>query len=215
MQTKTFDLKLKEASEDENKPSIVAYASTFDREPDSYGDVVAKGAFANFIERIKETGEKIPLLFGHRTDDPMMNIGVVTAIEEDEKGLKVNADFDMENPNGAYVYKLVKEGRLYKLSFAYEVLDEAPVELENGIKANELREMNVYEVSLVPIPANQHAQVIEAKKIISDEKCADDTEKNPQVNDGVNGKTPEEQQSEELKGQVLKTLIEIELNKEN
>jgi uncharacterized protein len=161
MKTKEFNVEVKEAGEE--KHSITAYASTFDRIPDSYGDVVAKGAFADFIAKIEETGEKIPLLFGHRTDDPMMNIGVITSVEEDEKGLKVTADFDMDNPNGAYAYKLVKEGRLYKLSFAYEVLDECPVELEDGIKANELRKMNVYEVSLVPIPANQNAQVVEVK----------------------------------------------------
>ena len=34
--------------------SITGYASTWTREPDSYGDVVAKGAFEECIKKIKE-----------------------------------------------------------------------------------------------------------------------------------------------------------------
>lgn len=49
---------------------IVAYASIFDREPDSYGDVVARGAFADTLEVWWESGRPIPLLFGHNMDDP-------------------------------------------------------------------------------------------------------------------------------------------------
>src|SRR5690606_7198016 len=47
--------------------------------------------------------------------------------------------------------------------FAYDVLDEAPVELENGVKANELRALKLYEVSLVPIGANQDTEILAVK----------------------------------------------------
>ena len=43
------------------------------------------------------------------------------------------------------------------------MLDAAPVELADGTKANELRKMDLFEVSLVQIPANQHAEVVEVK----------------------------------------------------
>lgn len=143
--------------------SIVAYASTFDREPDSYGDVVAKGAFLDSIAEWEASGKPIPLLFGHRTDDPEMNIGAVTHAEEDEKGLRIEATFDPDSEKAQYCRKLVKEGRLFKLSFAYNVKDSAIVELEDGTQVNELRKLDIFEVSLVPIPANQHAQVVEVK----------------------------------------------------
>lgn len=157
MLTKSFDFKL--ADDGHDGGSITAYASTFDRDPDCYGDVVAKGAFANSLKAWEESGNPIPLLFGHRTDDPAMNIGAVTKAEEDERGLRIEADFDPDSETAQYCRKLVKEGRLAKLSFAFEVLDECMVELEDGRKANELRELNIFEVSLVPIPANQHATV--------------------------------------------------------
>lgn len=151
------------ASVKADEGTVKLYAATFDREPDSYGDVIAKGAFADCIARLEERGEKVPLLFGHRTDDPFMNIGIVEKMEEDDRGLLCEARFDLDNENAAYCRKLVQEGRLLKCSFAYEVLDEAPVELEGGVKANELRKLNVFEVSLVPIPANRHAEVVEVK----------------------------------------------------
>lgn len=145
---------------------VKGYASTFDREPDAYGDVVAPGAFAKSLERWKELNEEgkyIPLLWGHDTDDPKSNIGRVVEAVEDERGLLITAEFDAENEKAQYVRRLVQEGRVYQFSFAFEIRDQAPVELENGMKANELRDLELFEVSLVQIPANQHATVEEVK----------------------------------------------------
>ena len=145
---------------------VKGYASTFDREPDSYGDIVAPGAFAKSLERWKALnaeGKYIPLLWGHDTDDPKSNIGRVVDAIEDDRGLLVTAEFDSENEKAQYVRKLVQEGRVYQFSFAFEIRDQATVELENGMKANELRDLELFEVSLVQIPANQHATVEEVK----------------------------------------------------
>ena len=163
MQKKSFDLIYESTEDVANGGEVLAYASTFDRVPDSYGDVVARGAFAKTLADWQASGNPIPLLFGHRTDDPRMNIGAVIEAEEDERGLKIRARFDEENEIAQYTRKLVKEGRLTKLSFAYDTLDAAPVVLADGTRANELRELKLYEVSLVPIPANELTEVIEAK----------------------------------------------------
>lgn len=145
---------------------VEGYASTFDREPDSYGDIIAKGAFARTLDewRAKEgDGLSIPLLYGHNTDDPMHNIGKVTEAYEDEKGLFIHAEFDADNPTAQYARKLASEGRLYQFSFAYAVRDAGMVTLEDGVDAYELRDLDLYEVSLVQIPANQHAVVTGVK----------------------------------------------------
>ena len=142
---------------------VEGYASTFDREPDSYGDVVAKGAFEDSLARWRESGKPIPLLYGHSTEDPEYNIGKVVEAYEDERGLFVRCEFDADNPKAQYVRKLVQQGRLYQFSFAYQVLDAGTVELESGIEAYELRKLDLFEVSLVQIPANQHAEVTEVK----------------------------------------------------
>lgn len=164
MKMKTYD-----ADVSEDGGTIVGYASTFDRDPDSYGDVVAKGAFADTLKAWEESGHPIPLLFGHRTDDPFMNIGAVTKAEEDERGLRFEAQFDPDSETAQYCRKLALEGRCVKFSFAFDVLDAGTVELENGRKANELRKLDLFEISLVPIPANQHAGIedVKAGRVIS------------------------------------------------
>lgn len=149
---------------------VEGYASTFDREPDSYGDVVAKGAFEDSLARWRESGKPIPLLYGHSTDDPEYNIGKVVDAYEDERGLFVRCEFDADNPKAQYVRKLVKEGRLYQFSFAYQVLDAGTVELEGGGEAYELRKLDLFEVSLVQVPANQHAEVVEVKAAMPEVK---------------------------------------------
>ena len=144
--------------------TVEGYAATFDRIPDAYGDVIKQGAFADTLKAWEENGKPIPLLYGHSTDDPAYNIGKVVEAHEDGKGLYVVAEFDEENEKAQYVRKLVKEGRLWQFSFAYEVLDGGSVELEDGTEAYELRKMNLFEVSLVQIPANQRAVVTGVKE---------------------------------------------------
>jgi len=169
MQKKSFDLVYE--SEQGDGGEIVAYASTFDRIPDAYGDVVAPGAFAKSLADWQASGNPIPLLFGHRTDDPRMNLGAVIEASEDERGLRIRARFDEDNEIAQYTRKLVKEGRLTKLSFAYDTLDSEFITLDDGTRANELKELKIYEISLVPIPANQLTEVISAKAANDDDKA--------------------------------------------
>lgn len=162
--------------------TVEGYAATFDRIPDSYGDVISAGAFAKTLERWEAEGKPIPLLYGHSTDDPKYNIGKVVEAKEDERGLWVRCEFDAENETAQYVRKLVKEGRLWQFSFAYSVIDAGQVTLEDGTDAWELRELELFEVSLVQIPANQRA-------IVTDVKSAE-----PEVKSGRrNSKADEEQ----------------------
>ena len=159
-------LSVKAVEGDETKATVTGYASTFDRTPDSYGDIVAPGAFTESLARwasLNEQGKFIPLLYGHNALDPDYNIGRVISAEEDERGLLITAEFDMSNPKAVYVRKLVQEGRVYQFSFAYDVLKAGEVELEGGGKAYELQKLEIYEISLVQIPANQNATVEEIK----------------------------------------------------
>lgn len=149
--------------------TIFGYAATFDRIPDSYGDVIAPGAFTDTLKRweeLNEQGKYIPLLYGHNTQDPEYNIGRIVKAGEDERGLWVEGEIDLDNDKAAYVRKLAQEGRLYQFSFAYDILESADITLEDGGKAYELQKLELYEVSLVQIPANQRATLEEVKSAI-------------------------------------------------
>lgn len=142
---------------------FLVYPATFTRNPDSYGDVIAKGAFAADITRWKESGNILPGLFGHRLDDPDYYVSEVIDMGEDDHGWWVKGRFDLESPKGMQVYRLVKGRRLTQLSFAFDTLDSGEVTLDDGTTANELRELKVYEFSFVPVGANQETSVVAVK----------------------------------------------------
>ncbi|WP_417220514.1 HK97 family phage prohead protease [Arthrobacter sp.] len=144
---------------------FIVYPSTFTREPDSYGDVVAPGAFTDTIKEWEESGNVLPGLYGHRMDDPDFFVAGALEMTQDEHGWRVKGKFDMDSPKGPHVYRLVKGRRLSQLSFAFDTLDEGAVELEDGVKANELRKLKVYEFSFVPIGANQDTSVVAVKAL--------------------------------------------------
>ena len=141
--------------------SISGYFSTFDHDHgDSYGDVVRRGAFLNTIERRKKTGHPFPLLYGH---DFNQIIGRVTDIGEDSKGAYFSADF-FPTERAQEIREIVKAKVLWQFSFAYAVLDQGKVRAGDGKMVNELRELDLYEISIVGIPANDRATITDIKR---------------------------------------------------
>lgn len=141
--------------------TISGYFSTYDRIPDSYGDVIAKGAFTETIEKRKESGHPFPLCWNHDLDQIIGSVNP-DDIQDTDKGPLMTASF-FNSPLAQEKREIVKSGVVYQFSFAYDILEAGPVELENGIKANELKKLDLFEVSIVPIPANQNAVMTEVK----------------------------------------------------
>lgn len=169
MNIKRFEVAVKYAETEDGIGYITGYGSTFDRIPDAYGDIVKPGAFKNSLKRLEDSGTKLPFLWAHKMDDLKSFIGIITELEEDDKGLKFTAKFD-DTPEAQRIRQLYKDGRLSKFSFAYDTLDSGPVELEDGTTANELRELEIFEISAVLIPANGFAEVLDVKEGIAESK---------------------------------------------
>ena len=142
--------------------TISGYFSTYDRIPDSYGDVIARGAFTETIQKRKESGHPFPLCWNH---DLNQIIGFVDPadIEDTEKGPLMKKASFFNTPLAQEKREIVKSGVVYQFSFAYEVLEAGPTTLDDGVKANELKKLEVFEVSIVPIPANPRAEVTDIK----------------------------------------------------
>lgn len=132
------------------------YASVFGN-VDSYGDKVIKGAFSKSLAKsFPNDGAGIPCYWSHRMDDPEFILGKTLSAVEDDHGLKVRVSLDLDNPKAAAAYRALKAGAVNQMSFAYEVIDSHFVP-EKGAKfggVNELRELNIFEVSVVQIGAN-------------------------------------------------------------
>lgn len=152
------------AGPDDNLPegTFTAYASVFGN-TDSFGDVVKPGAFSKTLSQWEESGNPIPLLFGHNMSDPDYNIGAVTKAVEDDHGLLVTAQLDLDNPKAQQVYRLLKGRRINQMSFAYDVMDAKAAKADDGSAINELHDLRLYEVSVVTVGANQETEVLAVK----------------------------------------------------
>ena len=152
---------VKYAEDESGNGYISGYASTWHRIPDAYGDIVAKGAFTKSLASYEENGRSIPFLWSHDMGTLKSYIGTCKA-DEDDTGLHFIATFD-DTEEAQRVRNLYKDGRMSKFSFAYDTIDSATVTLEDGAKANELRELDIFEISAVLVPANSFAEVLDIK----------------------------------------------------
>lgn len=166
---KRVEVSVKYSEDNSGIGYISGYASTWDLVPDAYGDVVKKGAFTESLQKYYESGRSIPFLWSHQMSELSSYIGTAEA-EEDEKGLKFVAKFD-DTPEAQRVRQLYKDGRLAKFSFAYDTLESGPIQLADGTTANELRKLEIYEISAVLVPANSFAEVTDVKDVEVSEKA--------------------------------------------
>ena len=159
---KHFKAQIKAAGDgNEAEGVFTGYASVFGN-VDSYGDVIRKGAFEQSLKDWKESGNSIPVLYNHDFNDPFSNIGAVTEAVEDDHGLKVSAQLDMDNPKAAQVHRLLKAGRLSQMSFAFNVT-EGGWGKAGDEEVFEIRGLKLYEVSVVTVGANQETEITDVK----------------------------------------------------
>jgi uncharacterized protein len=134
------------------------YGSIFGNE-DRQGDVVVKGAFLNTLG----SGNQIPILLNH---DPDQILGVYVKMTEDENGLYLEGQLNMDVARAREVYSLMKQGAIRGLSIGY--ITKTAAKDRNGRR--HLKEVELMEVSLTPMPANPLAQVVAVKEVALEEK---------------------------------------------
>lgn len=159
MKTKNLSAQVKATGDDTGEfEAIVAVFGNVD----SGGDVIAKGAFADNLAEWESSGDPIPVVWSHDSNDPFSHIGSVVEASETDTGLLVKGQLDLDNPKAAQVHKLLKGRRVTQFSFAYSVLDSGPVEVD-GVKATELRRLKLYEVGPTLVGMNQATELLSAK----------------------------------------------------
>jgi HK97 family phage prohead protease len=143
-------------STDRGEFSAIAAAYSIDRD----GDQIVRGAFRNTIERWRASGKRIPLHWNH-SPVPRDIIGSVepASMREIDDGLFVRGKLDIAKSNNARdVWELVKNS-VVSLSFGYLATDKAT--RSDGVQ--ELRELDLFEISIVPAPANADTRILSYK----------------------------------------------------
>lgn len=139
-----------------NDAGLEGYAATFGN-VDNVGDVIVQGAFLKSLSM-----RKPKFMLQHDTDDL---IGVITSAAEDSTGLYIKADFaNIQCAQDAR--ELVKMGAITEMSIGYSVKDYEY--RADGVRV--LKEIELYEVSLVTFPANDKAKITRVKSLPNTER---------------------------------------------
>lgn len=133
--------------------TFAGYASVFDV-LDSQRDIMRRGAFAVTLKARKYP---VQLLWQHQWEAP---IGVISQIFEDQHGLYVEGRLLMGVAKAQEAYALLKAGVIRGLSIGFTV-QKSRRNPDNG--ARELLAVELFEVSLVTLPANEVATVTVVK----------------------------------------------------
>ena len=144
------------ALDESDERKFSGYANTFDHQ-DRAGDITQRGAFIKSIANHQAAGTKVKMLAHHDTTRP---IGVWTSMREDDKGLYVEGRLTKGVRDADEAYALLKDGALDAMSIGYRVVHE---EYDRKSGANLLHEIDLHEISLVAIPANQESVVTAVK----------------------------------------------------
>lgn len=154
-----FEIKFS-ATEDNSEGTIEGYASIFG-ERDRIDDIVLPGAFQKSL-RAKKTG-RLPMLVGHVQRIP---VGVWLDMVEDHKGLKVKGWLDLQSADGAQLYRVAKKGAELGISIGYKTIDaDYHTDPKTGAQVRLLKEVDLYECSLVTIPCCDGARVTSVKEL--------------------------------------------------
>ena len=155
---KIFSLtsQFKAHEEDDGTVKIRGYASTNDE--DRAGDVIEataweKGGLKNY--------ENNPIiLFNHNYNEP---IGRATDLKTTDRGLEING---LISKSAGKIRDMVKEGVLGAFSVGFRVKDADYIEETDGLR---IKDAELFEVSVVSVPANQAAVFSVAKSFDSEE----------------------------------------------
>lgn len=139
--------------------AFTGYGSVFGVK-DSYSDIVIKGAFTNSLNQWKEKGRLPALLWQHKMDEP---IGYYTKMVEDENGLYLEGQLLIDDdPLAKRAHAHMRAKSLSGLSIGY-VLNDYDYDKEKS--AFILKDIDLWEVSVVTFPANDEARIDNVKSI--------------------------------------------------
>jgi Escherichia/Staphylococcus phage prohead protease len=146
--------------------SAIAAAYTVDRVKDR----IVPGAFEKTIAQWRASGKRIPLHWDHRGDAANV-IGSIdpAATREVDRGLYVEGKLDLQDSDVAREAWRSMKNDAVSLSFGYVTLKTRK---RGGI--NDLLELDLFEVSIVPHPANPDTRVLSTKAALAERRVPTD-----------------------------------------
>lgn len=136
---------------------IEGYASWFNNK-DSHNDIIMQGAFS---KTIRENKKRVKVLWQHDTWEP---IGVPLEMSEDLKGLYTKSKIS-ETDIGKKTLILARDGVLSEMSIGYDTIIH---EYDNVNKIRYLKELKLWEYSMVTFASNPMARITDVKELMKE-----------------------------------------------
>jgi len=102
------------------------------------------------ISKTINDGADVRLLIDHEGVPLARSKSGTLVLEEDDRGLRVEAELDPNNPDAARIMSAMKRGDLNQMSFAFRTIKD---NWNSDRSVRELREVQLFDVSVVTFPA--------------------------------------------------------------
>lgn len=148
----------------DDKGFFSGYASVYNV-IDAYNERVAPGAFANSLRKWQSRDRLPPALWQHRPGEP---VGPFTKMVEDTRGLYVEGQLLVDDVQRAREARALMAAKAVDgMSIGFNSIVEE-WNKDDGVIT--LKEIDLWEVSIVTFPANQESLITEVRSMFSDGK---------------------------------------------
>lgn len=161
VQSRIKDLTLKSVDDESTGFSFTGYLSTFGN-TDRDGDVIEAKAFDAWVKE----HPVVPMLFNHDRNKVMGKL----SLSVDDKGLRVVGEFNEADSEAVNVHALIKMGALDSMSVGMAIKDYEPLDPDRPFGGWLIKQADVYEGSVVTIPANGEALIDNVKSLDDGER---------------------------------------------
>lgn len=156
---------VKEVKQQGDLGIIRGYASTFGNVDRGF-DVIERGAFTRTLAEHKQQSRPIRMLWQHDGNELIGGYPADKAFE-DERGLFVEGNINLETQKGREAYALAKQGVLSDFSIGFIIRQsEIDDNEEDKNTVRRIRDVDLFEISLVGEPMNTQAIMTEIKAVV-------------------------------------------------
>ena len=157
-ETRIFVAPVEVRDQADGTATISGYGAVFGNEYEVAGftESVAPRAFTKTLKQNSEHA----VVWSH---DPARVLGTVDSgsarFSVDERGLKYEADLDLQDPDGMSAYRKIATGKVRQSSFSFEVVKDKWEERDDSLPHRTLTEVRLWEASPVLWGANPSTDV--------------------------------------------------------
>jgi len=153
------NLEVKFADDSAAEGTFSGIASAFRTRPDRHGDIIQSGAFKRTLAQHSLENTKPAMLWSHDQSRP---VGAWQSFEETKQGLQAYGKLTLDVPEAKTAQALMRDNAL-GLSIGYRVAPGGAEMRSDGVRI--LKDIDLFEVSLVAVPSDTEARILSSKGI--------------------------------------------------